>query len=81
MFVGSVYWFLSMANDLFDCRVTIFDCTSEVVVWDSGDYCDNIPSEVDYADLGDYEICSYDIWTENGKVHIEINIEMDEEDE
>lgn len=81
MYVGSVYWFLSTASDLFDCRVTIWDCTSEKVVWDSGDCCDNIPLEADDAGFGDYEICSYDIWAKDGKVCIEINIEMDEEDE
>lgn len=81
MFVGSVYWFLSMANDLFGCRVTIWDCESEEVVFDSNN-CDDydIAMEVDSAGLGDYEIASYDIWVnEDNKVHLEINISIEED--
>ena len=81
MFVGSVYWFLSNANDLSGCRVTIWDCESEEVVFDSNN-CDgwDIAMEVDSAGLGDYEIDSYDIWVNGeGKVHLEINISIEED--
>ena len=81
MFVGSVYWFLSNANDLSGCRVTIWDCESEEVVFDSNN-CDgwDITMEVDSAGLGDYEIGSYDIWVNGeGKVHLEINISIEED--
>lgn len=80
--VGSVYWLLSMATDLSGCRVTIFDCESEEVVWDSNN-CDgyDLALEVDYAGYGDYEIESYDIWVDTyGKVHLEINISIEEDD-
>ena len=81
--VGSVYWFLSTATDLSGCRVTIFDCESEEVVWDS-DNCDgyDFAIEVDYAGYGDYEIESYDIWTgeKDNKVHLEINISIEEDE-
>ena len=82
MFVGSVYWFLSMATDLSNCRVTIWDCESEEVVFDS-EKCDcyDIALEVDEAGFGDYEIDSYDIWADDGKVHLEINISIEEDDE
>lgn len=82
MFVGSVYWFLSMATDLSGCKVTIFDCESEDVVWDS-DSCDgyDIAVEVDYAEYGDYEIESYDLWVDTyGKAHLEINISIEEDE-
>lgn len=81
MYVGSVYWFLSMATDLSGCRVTIFDCESEEVVFDS-DNCDSydIAVEVDFAGFGEYDIQSYDIWTENGKTHLEINISIEEDE-
>ena len=83
MYVGSVYWFLSMATNFCDCRVTIFDCESEDVVWDSNDIDDEdlIAFEVDAAGFGDYEIESYDIFVDNGKVHLEINISVEEDDE
>lgn len=82
MFVGSVYWFLSMATDLSGCRVTIFDCESEDVVWDS-ENCDHydLSIEVDDAGYGDYEIESYDIWVDTyGKAHLEINISIEEDE-
>lgn len=84
MFVGSVSWFLNMATGLYDCRVSIFDCTKEMVVWDSNDYDGyDIAQEVDFQGFGEYDICSYDIWVgqDDNKVHIEINIDMEEEDE
>ena len=79
--VGSVYWFLSMATDLSGCRVTIFDCESEEVVWDSKD-SDNydIYYEVDCAGYGDYEVESYDLWRDGNRVHLEINISIEEDD-
>lgn len=81
MFVGSVYWFLSMATDLSECRVTIFDCESETVVWDSNNHDDgDVAIEVDFAGFGDYEIGSYDVWTEDGKTHLEINISIEEDE-
>ena len=80
MFVGSVYWFLSMATDLSGCRVTIFDCESETVVWDSNSCDGDVAVEADFAGFGDYEIESYDVWAEDGKVHIEINISVEEDE-
>lgn len=80
MFVGSVYWFLNSAASLCDCRVTIFDCVSEDVVWDSNGYDRNdIAQEVDFRGFGDYDICSYDLWLDSDNmIHLEINIEMED---
>lgn len=82
MFVGSVYWLLNAACSLDGCRVTIFDCTSEDVVWDSNNYDGfNIAEEVDDQRLGDYDVCSYDLWVDgDNKIHLEINIKMDEDE-
>lgn len=84
MFVGSVYWLVNLATDLSCCRVTIYDLTSETVVWDSKN-CDDwgIAMEIDYSGFGDYEVESYDIWTgsADNSVHMEINIAIDEEGE
>lgn len=82
MFVGNVDWFLSMATDLSGCRVTIFDCESENVVWDSND-CDSydIAIEVDYAGYGNYEVESYDLYVDTyDKANLEINISIEPED-
>ena len=81
MFVGSVYWFLSMATDLSDHRVTIWDCESETVVFDSNNYDSwDIAREVDDAGFGDYDIESYDLWFDEDKVHLEINISIEEDE-
>ena len=82
MFVGSVSWFLWKASSLDECRVTIFDCASEEIVWDSNNYDGfDISQEVDYQGFGNYDLCGYDLWVDgDNKIHLEINIEMDEED-
>lgn len=79
MFVGSVYWLLNMCTELADIRVTIFDCTSEDVVWDSKNYDGlDITQEVTFQGFGEYEVCSYDLFTDkNNKICLEINIEME----
>lgn len=79
MFVGSVYWFLNTATSLEGCKITIFDCAEEEVVWDSSNYDGyDIAQEVDYQGFGDYDICSYDIWVDgDGMAHIEINIDTE----
>ncbi len=81
MYVGSVYWLLSNATDLSGCRVTIFDCESEEVVFDSENYdVYDIANEVDYQGFGEYDLGSYDIWVGgDGKAHLEINISIEED--
>lgn len=80
MFVGSVYWFVSLeCNDLCECHVTIYDCISGNVVWDSEDH-DNfyVAQEVKYSEYADYEVCSFEIYLDRGdKIHLELNIEID----
>lgn len=81
--VGSVYWFLNLATDLSACRVTIYDFRTETVVWNSNN-CDafDLAQEVDYQGFGDYEIESFDVYTDfEGTPCIEINIETEEDDE
>lgn len=83
MFVGSVYWFLNLATDLSACRVTIYDLRTETTVWNSNN-CDaiDLAFEVDYQGFGDYEIASFDVYTDlEGTPCIEINIETEEDDE
>lgn len=82
MFVGSVYWLVNLeCNDLCNCHVTIFDCNSETVVWDSKDHDDyNVAQEVSYSDFADYEVLSFDLYLDkNNKICLELNIEIDDE--
>lgn len=93
MYVGSIYWFLSMASDLNGShRVTIFDCESEEVVWDSDDcwvFDDNDDNNYQECDIlfelgnskfGDYEIEGYDLYVEDGRIHLEFNISIEEDE-
>lgn len=80
MFVGSVEWFVNLeCNDLCDCHVTIFDCNSGTVVWDSQNYDDyNIAQKASYSGFEDYEVVSFDLYLDKeNKICLEINIEID----
>lgn len=71
-----VYDFLNLATDLSGVIVTIFDCDSESVVFDSakGSGCFDID---DAGAFHDYEVDSYDLFKNNdGNVCLELNISM-----
>lgn len=81
MFVGSVGWFVNLeCNELCTSHVTIFDCNSETVVWDSKDHDNyNVAQEVNYSDFADYEVLSFDLYLDTKhQICLELNIEMDE---
>lgn len=75
-----VYDFLNLATDLGGVKVSIFDCDSESVVFDSakgGEYFDID----DAAAFHDYEVESYDLFKNNdGNVFLELNISMGEDE-
>ena len=76
-----VYNFLNLATDLSGCRIKVYDFTSEKVIFDSDNHPDDDPvMEIYLSPIGDYEVESYDIYLENGRVCFEINIELDEEE-
>lgn len=89
-----VYDFLNTFTDLCGCIVTIFDCDSEEIKFDSraGDCYGtaDIVGAIEEADLDGYDVQGVDIFNDfppecrnpTGYIHIEINISMgDEEDE
>ena len=82
----TIYDFLEMLNDNYNTVFTLFDCNSEDVVFMDTEEAENT-CEFEREDLwgseyADYEICSMDMWVEkDGRIHIEFNIEVDEEDE
>lgn len=81
-----VYDFLNNFNDLCGCIVTIYDCDSEEIKFDSraGDCYGSadIVGTIEEADLDGYDVGSVDVFLDDGKIHIEINISMgDEEDD
>jgi hypothetical protein len=70
----TIYDFISACCSLDNVEFSIFDCNSEKTF--------NI-SEEEYSEWENYEIGGMDIWYDEKKkcIHIEFNIEIDEEDE
>ena len=81
-----VYDFLNTFNDLCGCIVTIFDCDSDGTIFDSrAADCygtADIVGAIEEAALDGYDVESADIFTDDGKIHLELNISTgDDEDE
>lgn len=81
----TIYEFLETVNDNFEMAFTLFDCNSEEVVFMATETAENTcqfsRDDLMYSDYADYEIGSIDMWVENGMIHIEFNIEVEEEDD
>lgn len=80
----SIYDYLELINDCGRIVFKIFDCNTEFCVFVSEDEDDDRTEwnadellESKYADL---EIGSMDMWVDKGKIYIEFNVEIDEED-
>lgn len=80
----TIYDFLEIFNENYETIFTLFDCNSEELVSIDTDEFENVTElsldDLKYSDYADYEICSMDMWVDNGNIHIEFNIEVDEED-
>ncbi len=80
----TIYEFLETLNENYETVFTLFDCNSEELVFMATDDAENTCQfgryDLLYSKYSDYEICSMDMWVDNGNIHIEFNIEVDEED-
>ena len=80
----TIYDFLETLNDNYDTVFTLFDCNSEELVSvdtdEAGVVTELSRSDLWYSDYVDYEIGGMDMWIDGNKIHIEFNIEVDEED-
>ena len=79
----TIYEFIETVNEGSDVIYTLFDCNTEDVVFMATDEAENT-CEFNRDDLlcseyADCEICSLDMWIANGRIHIEFNIEVEEE--
>lgn len=81
----TIYDFLETVNEGSDIIYTLFDCNTEEVLMIATDESENAVElsreDLIYTNYADYEIGSMDMWISNGQIHIEFNIEIDEEDE
>lgn len=81
----TIYEFIEAVNEGSDVIYTIFDCNSEEVV---SIVTDDGKSETEFnrddlifSNYTDYEIGSVDMWAIKGVIHIEFNIEVEEEED
>ena len=62
---------------------TLFDCNSQeglmVVTDESEDAIEVSRDDLLVSDYADYEVGCMDVWIDKGRVHIEFNIDVDEE--
>lgn len=81
----TIYDFIEAVNEGSDVIYTLFDCNKEELVFMATDEAENTcefnRDDLLYSEYADYEICSVDMWAKNGIIHIEFNIEVEEEDE
>ena len=81
----TIYEFIEAINEGSDIIYTIFDCNAEEVVsMDTDEFEDATEFSGDdllFSKYADYEIGSVDMWASKGVIHIEFNIEVEEEDE
>ena len=81
----TIYEFVETVNEGSDVIYTIFDCNSEelvsIVTDDGESETEFNRDDLLFSNYSDYEICSMDMWAKNGVIHIEFNIEIEEEDD
>ena len=62
---------------------TLFDCNSQevlIVVTDESENAIELSrDDLLYSNYADYEVGGMDVWIDKGRVHIEFNIDVDEE--
>ena len=80
----TIYDFVDMINDCYNVVFKIFDCNTENCVFVSDDE-DDTREEFDIDELldskyADLEYGSVDMWTDKGKIFIEFNVDIEEDD-
>ena len=80
----NIYNFIQMINDTYNVVFKIFDCNTENCVFVTDDEDDtreefNVDELLDskYADL---EFYSIDMWMDKGKIYLELNVDIEEDD-
>ena len=70
---------LELCNDASSIRLRIYDFNSEKVIFDSDklDAYDDAVSEIIFSDMADYEVSSYDLYSHDGNICFEINIDYE----
>ena len=80
----TIYEFANLITDCENIVFSIFDFNKEDLITidtDDGEKTNLNVDELLYSDYADYEIGGTDMWIDNGKIHIEFNIEVNEDEE
>lgn len=73
----TIYEYLELLNN-YEIICSLFDCNTEELVAIDGET--NFGRyELIQSDYADYEIFSMDMWIEHNTIHIEFNIEVEED--
>lgn len=79
----TVYDFLIMITEGDDVVYTLFDCKTEDVVFMATDEAENTcefsRDDILFSNYADCEIYGMDVWLDKGRIHMEFNIEVEEE--
>ena len=80
----NIYDFIQMINDTYNVVFKVFDCNTENCVFVSDDedetgteFTADMLLDSKYADL---EFYSIDMWMDKGKIYLELNVDIEEED-
>ena len=80
----TVYDFIESINEGSDVIYTLFDCKTQDAVFMATDEAENTcefnRDDLLYSEYADYSIGSVDMWIDKGRIHIEFNIEIEEEE-
>ena len=79
----TIYDFIETVNEGSDVIYTLFDCNREdlvpIITDDDESETEFNRDDLLYSEYADYEIGSVDMWITNGRIHVEFNIEVEEE--
>ena len=80
----TIYDFIESINDTYNIVFKIFDYNREDCVFipteDSDGKLEVTAEELLSTEYADLEYGSMDMWIDKGKIHIEFNVDIDEED-
>ena len=80
----TIYDIVEAITEGSDVIYTLFDCNSQEVLMVATDESENAMElsrdDLLFSEYADYEVEGMDVWIDKGRVHIEFNIDIDEED-
>ena len=80
----TIYDIVESITEGSDIVYTLFDCNSQEVLMVATDESENAielsRDDLLFSDYADCEVGGIDVWIDKGRIHIEFNIDVDEED-